>query len=136
MKQFRVWDKKNKRMYYDNFFIGTFGELYRLSSYFNIDDDKYIVNLKPANMKMYNIMFSSELSDCNGILLYENDIIETNQKKKYIITYNKGKGIFLLKGIDTDVTFEEISGDIKCIGNIYENINDLKALEISIFNII
>lgn len=136
MKQFRVWDKKNKRMYYDNFFIGTFGELYRLSSYFNIDDDKYIVNLKPANMKMYNIMFSSELSDCNGILLYENDIIETNQKKKYIITYNKEKGIFLLKGIDTDVTFEEISGDIKCIGNIYENINDLKALEISIFNII
>lgn len=135
MKNFRVWDIENKTMYYDDFFIGTFGELYRLSSYYNINDDKYIVNLKPAKMKMYTIMFSSEICDCNGIILYENDIIETNKKQKYIITYNKEKGIFLLKGTDKDVTFEEISGNIKCIGNIYENIDDIKALEKCMLNI-
>lgn len=121
MKEFRVWDNKNNKMYYDDFFIGTLGELYILHSYFNLDEDKYIVNLKPANMKIYNIMFACDIYDCNGNILYEGDIIEINKKKKYILTYNKQKGYYFLKGTDENISIDKVIGNIKCIGNIYEN---------------
>lgn len=121
MKEFRVWDNKNNKMHYDDFFIGTLGELYILHSYYNIDEDKYIVNLKPANMKMYSIMFACDIYDCNGSILYEGDIIEINKKKKYILTYNKQKGYYFFKGIDENISMDKVIGNIKCIGNIYEN---------------
>ena len=74
MEGLRVWDKFEKKMYYDEFFIGTDGELYRLLSYNNIDEEKYIVNLLPAKNSRYIVMQRSKIKDRCGMPIYELDI--------------------------------------------------------------
>lgn len=94
MEGFRVWDKIEKKMYYDDFMIGTDGELYKLSSYTDIDEDKFIVNMIPANISRYIIMRKSEIVDTLGNPIYELDIIQDKEKTKLKVEYSDEIGFY------------------------------------------
>lgn len=81
MQGFRAWDKNTEQMYYDEFVIGTDGELYRIVFYSEIDEENMSVLLEPASMKNCIIMWKSNLKDLAGLPIYENDIVESSDGK-------------------------------------------------------
>lgn len=115
MDGFRVWDLKSEKMYYDDFLIGTEGELYRLISYTNTDEEHYYLHLKPVAMCQFIIMRCSEIKDSMGQQLYENDIIECQDNKKYIIKYDSRYGFFASNEFEKYVELSKL-GDFKCVG--------------------
>ena len=108
MKGFRVWDKKEKKMYYDDFMIGTDGELYRLQGYTNLSNDKYIANMIPADVHRYIVMRQYDHYDKNGVVLYELDIIANDDGNKIIL--NDEEMISLHEDYDSYI----------CIGNTFD----------------
>lgn len=105
---FRVWDKEEQKMYYDDFMIGTDGELYRLDSYTSFDEDNYVANMVPADMHRYILMSQYENCDKNGVVLYEQDIIANDDGNK--ITLNNEETFSMYEDIDAYI----------CIGNTFE----------------
>ena len=108
MNGFRVWDKNEQKMYYDEFMIGTDGELYQLKEYTNFEDDEYIAHMLPADMHRYIVMRQYEHCDKNGVVLYEQDIIANDDGNKIIL--NDEETISMYEDIDAYI----------CIGNTYE----------------
>lgn len=56
MNEFRVWDKKENKMYYDGFLIGTSGELYRVVESFENLDNSLDFNIIAVNQENYDVM--------------------------------------------------------------------------------
>ena len=53
MISYRVWDKKENKMYYDGFLIGPAGELYRISNAIENRKNKYKMTLLPVSMEKF-----------------------------------------------------------------------------------
>lgn len=108
MNGFRVWDLEKEKMYYDEFFMGTSGELYKLESYTNTDETHYSLHLKPAIMRLCIIMRCSGIEDSSGQLIYENDIIECPDKRKYLIKYDDENGFYATSKTENFVHLSEL----------------------------
>ncbi len=122
MEGLRVWDKFEKKMYYDEFFIGTDGELYRLLSYNNIDEEKYIVNLLPAKISRYIVMQRSKIKDRCGIPIYELDIIQDQEGTKYKVRYSDEAGFYGLNENNERCNLNTLE-KYECVGSDYEEIS-------------
>lgn len=94
LRGFRVWDIVNKRMYYDDFIVGTDGELYKLVSYTNINDEEFIANIIPVNNNNYIVMRKSIFLDKCNRPIYELDIFKDHNGNEYKIKYNDEKGFY------------------------------------------
>lgn len=119
MEGFRVWDKIEKKMYYDDFMVGTDGELYRLQSYTSFDEDNYVVNMLPASNSRYIVMRCSGKNDCVNLPIYEFDIMEDKEGKLYKVEYTSEK-LFCGIGFDEKNCSIESFASCRCIGNIFE----------------
>lgn len=88
MQGFRVWDKNTEQMYYDEFVIGTDGELYRIVFVSEINEENVSVLLEPVSKRNCIVMWKSDYKDMNGSPIYENDIVGSSDGKKYRIKCN------------------------------------------------
>lgn len=76
MCRFRVWDKRKRKMYYDEFLMGTDGELYRIIDMYENQDNSYECNLIAVNQENYDIMKClSNRKDLDNNDIYAKDII-------------------------------------------------------------
>ncbi|MEJ8737536.1 YopX family protein [Erysipelotrichaceae bacterium HCN-30851] len=108
MKGFRVWDKKEQKMHYDEFLIGTDGELYKLQEYVNLDDKRYLIEAVPAAIRRYMVMQQYIQCDRNGVPLYEQDIVINEKGNKVILDNEK------------IISLHAEIGSYICIGNTFE----------------
>lgn len=108
MKGFRVWDKMEKKMYYDEFLIGTDGELYKLQKYINLDEKRYLIEAAPAENDRYVVMKQYSQCDRYCIVLYEQDIIANDKGDKLIVNDEEIKSM------------HEVLKSYICIGNTFE----------------
>lgn len=115
MQGFRVWDKNTEQMYYDEFVIGTDGELYKIVFNADIDEENVSVLLEPASMKSCIIMWKSNLRDLTGSPIYENDIVESLDGKKYRIGFNEEQGFYAVDDYSDIVNINQLI-EIKSIG--------------------
>lgn len=114
MQGFRVWDKNTGQMYYDEFVIGTDGELYRIVFYSEIEEENVSVFLKPVSMKSCIIMWKSNLKDLADLPIYENDIVESLDGKKYRIRCNEDYEFYAIDECCNVVEINQLN-DIKSI---------------------
>lgn len=114
MQGFRVWDKNTGQMYYDEFVIGTDGELYRIVFYSEIEEENVSVFLKPVSMKSCIIMWKSNLKDLADLPIYENDIVESLDGKKYRIRCNEDYEFYAIDECSNVVEINQLN-DIKSI---------------------
>lgn len=76
MNEFRVWDKKENKMYYDGFLIGTSGELYRVVESFENLDNSLDFNIIAVNQENYDVMHClSGRTDKSCEPVYAKDIL-------------------------------------------------------------
>lgn len=115
MQGFRVWDKNTEQMYYDEFVIGTDGELYRIVFYSEIDEENMSVLLEPASMKNCIIMWKSNIKDLAGLPIYENDIVESSDGKKYRIRCKEVQEFYAVDECGNIVNINQLN-DIESIG--------------------
>lgn len=88
MIDFRVWDKKESKMYYDGFLIGTNGELYRIVDAFENLDYTLDVKLIAVNQENYDVMRClSNRKDQSGGPVYEKDILRYDTGYEFCIEY-------------------------------------------------
>ena len=88
MNEFRVWDKKEKKMYYDGFLIGTDGELYRIVNMFENLDYTYDSNLMAVNQENYEVMHClSGRKDQSCGPVYNKDILRYETGYEFCIEY-------------------------------------------------
>ena len=115
MEGLRVWDLMDKKMYYDDFMIGTDGELYQLLSYTNINEDDYVVNMVPAKTSRYIVMRRSKNTDKHDIPIYEHDFMKGQDGTIYKVEYSDEKGFYGLNEknecltVDSLTKFESVS---------------------------
>lgn len=88
MIDFRVWDKKDNKMYYDGFLIGTNGELYRIVDAFENLDYTLDFKLIAVNQENYDVMHClSNRKDQSGGPVYEKDILRYDSGCEFSIEY-------------------------------------------------
>ena len=115
--KFRVWDKTDKRLIvHEQEFIPlkvTSVGVLRLDPCSK--EEKWILIPK----EKFEIMQYTGLKDCNGIEIYEGDLVKAGVHIG-VIEYKENEGMFIVNTPDWDLTFEEAK-NIKVIGNIYQN---------------
>ena len=75
MNSYRVWDKKENKMYYDGFLIDTTGELYKISNAME-NRNEYKMTLLPVSMENFDVMRClSGRKDISHSDVYEKDIL-------------------------------------------------------------
>ena len=99
--KFRSWNVVDKTMY---------------NSIYNCKDS-FEMQLK--HPQIYKIMQYTGLKDKNGIEIYEGDIVECF--KNELATVEFISGCFVLDSISCTETFYDLCGEMKVLGNIYEN---------------
>ena len=106
--KFRAWDSISKEMH---------------------QWDK-IKNIPLSNFQMYEhytLMQFTELTDKNGVKIFEGDVLTNHQNKKGLIVFDEGKFCIETKRQNNTVWFMPLDkGFLKnkeIIGNIYENKN-------------
>lgn len=88
MKGFRVWDKKENKMYYDGFLIGTDGELYRVVDAFENLDNSLDYNIIAVNQENYDVMHClSGRKDQSCGPVYVKDILRYDTGYEFCIEY-------------------------------------------------
>lgn len=88
MKAFRVWDKKESKMYYDGFLIGTNGELFRIVDAFENLDDSLDFKLIAVNQENYDVMHClSGRKDQSCGPVYAKDILRYDTGFEFCIEY-------------------------------------------------
>lgn len=109
--KFRIWDEITKCFFYsdwktngeDEFEIKIIDPLGNSFKTFNIDEIEFELSLSSK--------------DISGKDLYENDVVEYNDKLYCII--NKADEFFIVN--DADVKFLPTGDVLKLVGNIHEN---------------
>jgi len=113
--KFRAWNKITKQMVYNVFPRESDGSVVSFS---------YAVNPKGTIIAV-ELMQYTGLKDCNGMEIYEGDILSIKgNSKNYEVYYEKSHASYFLKNTE-GVLFGGIVPDlivrIKVIGNIFEN---------------
>lgn len=124
--KFRAWDKLNKRMIYDYFWISSDGNLWR-------DQDPHGLDMsgrkKIGPTDKLNVMQHTGLKDKNGKDIYEGDLIRFAEKYLYVVRFEDAKFVGYHANNDwgkwgdiyklADSEFDKYGYYV--IGNIYEN---------------
>lgn len=88
MNEFRVWDKKENKMYYDGFLIGTDGELYRVVDAFENLDNSLDFNIIAVNQENYEVMHClSGRKDQSCGPVYNKDILRYDTGYEFCVEY-------------------------------------------------
>lgn len=122
--KFRAWDKKEKSMYsmQDIFIEAETGEIWQ-TTFCKYDTPNTEIELT----NRYELMQYTGLKDKNGKEIYEGDIVSCENCYNCfgkIEWNNYSCGFKFMVAYDTYFESEEIAdfiGDMKVIGNIYEN---------------
>lgn len=145
MISYRVWDKKEKKMYYDGFLIGTAGELYRISNAMENRKNEYKMTLLPVSMENFDVMRClSGRKDISHSDVYEKDILRYETGCEFCVEYgthdafcsgdklwgsNEGfvaAAYDAVAGSDHNDIYPlmEIETLALCVGNIYEGYHE------------
>lgn len=140
--KFRAWDKKEKKMFYDDYQDTSGQEPFSISIRMNLKGQLVLYGHEDGGKEglwehelsrnewrdRYKIMQSTGLKDKNGKEIYEGDVVKTQQDCRTPPTYtiDEVKPIEPMNGI----TFYGTCYPEKCtevIGNIYETPELLEA---------
>ena len=103
--RFPIYEKKKfKRFFYSDFLLG-----------------KPVLDAKKEVLKPNQCIGVCEK---DGILIYENDILENHRGEKVVVIWSKETASFFLKGIGWSGFDNTVNDDItnyRIIGNVYQN---------------
>jgi uncharacterized phage protein (TIGR01671 family) len=125
--KFRVWDKREKKMYeadfFDNFYVINQGRVGIIKGDVFDDSSSFYVDYSDKNN--WEVMQYTGLKDKNGKEIYEGDIVSWfddlgDHGQPFVIKYNEAQFLLTIPSEKLDGWY--LGGkEIEVIGNIYEN---------------
>lgn len=130
VNKYRAWNKEKKIMCYDNedssacYWDGVYSsEVGMINHYLNL----------PKHLRDFEYMQYIGVDDKNGKEIYEKDIVLIGGEDEYfVVEWDSDTARFVMNSETLTVDFDNYWGyQIEVIGNVYENVDLLREVEIS-----